>query len=414
MRHHRSRVIVAGLALAAMLSACSSGSSNSASSTPPPTSTGSPATSVAGSSPAGSGSAGSGSAGSGAADSSVPQAPDKAYTIAYGNVMDASPLFKLVGDNMVSDGEKLGYTVKRYDNAFDASKVLSNAQLMVQQKPDLIVDWIGVDSIGKSVGTVFSRAKTPCIAVNQQIEGCAFFNLVNAQLGQQASSIAAKAIKDNGWTAADTTVVFLFTPGAGDEVNSNGRYFYSFLAKELTDFPQATPESITDSTTSLGSLPNFVQVNGGSALEPSYTAMKNQLQVLPKGRHLMIFTQNDDSALGAWRAITQQSREADTLIIGQGANADGLKQLRTNPSWIAEGSVFFEYWPHYLLAMATAMLGGATPPALTLAPQVVMSKDTVAQYYGTGDHPIKAPELPKENEYLLSTGILQKLGTVQG
>ena len=48
--------------------------------------------------------------------------------------------------------------------------------------------------------------------------------------------------------------------------------------------------------------------------------MKQELTVLPKDRHLVVFTQNDDSALGAWRAITQAKREDDTMIIGQGAN----------------------------------------------------------------------------------------------
>ena len=97
----------------------------------------------------------------------------KSYAFAYANVADSSPLFKLVGDRMVSDGKKAGMTVARFDNNFDPSKALSNAQLMVQQKPDLIIDWTGTESIGKSVGAVFKRGKIPCVAVNQTIDGCA-------------------------------------------------------------------------------------------------------------------------------------------------------------------------------------------------------------------------------------------------
>ncbi len=256
----------------------------------------------------------------------------KHYTITYANVADSSPLFKLVGDKMVSDGKKVGITVKRFDNNFDPSKALSNAQLMVQQKPDLIVDWTGTESIGKSVGAVFSRAKIPCIAVNQTIEGCPYFNLQNKLLGSGAAEIVAPAMKEKGWTAADTTTVFLFNPGAGAEVNSNGRYFYSDLAKRFPEMKQAAPDEITDKVTTFdGDGPNLVQINGKDALEPSYQAMKQELTVLPKDRHLVVFTQNDDSALGAWRAITQAKREDDTMIIGQGANADGLKNLPHEP-----------------------------------------------------------------------------------
>ena len=56
---------------------------------------------------------------------------------------------------MVSNGKKVDITVKRFDNNFDPSKALTNAQLMVQQKPDLAIDWTGTESIGKSVGAVF-------------------------------------------------------------------------------------------------------------------------------------------------------------------------------------------------------------------------------------------------------------------
>jgi ribose transport system substrate-binding protein len=336
--------------------------------------------------------------------------PAKSYTFAYGNVADSSPLFKLVGDLMVSDGKKASITVKRFDNNFDPAKALSNAQLMVQQKPDLIVDWTGTESIGKSVGAVFKRAKTRCIAVNQTIEGCPYFNLQNKLLGSGAADIVVPLMKKKGWTAADTTIVFLFNPGAGAEVNSNGRYFYSFVAKAFPDMKQAAPDEITDKTTTLGTGPNLVQINGKDALEPSYTAMKQELTVLPKTRHLIVFTQNDDSALGAWRAITQAKREEDTMIIGQGANADGLKNLRTNPSWVAEGSVFFELWSQYLLAMGVSILNGETPPPLTLAPQTVLSKENVAKYYGDGDKPIVSPPLADVNKYLLKSGVLQKFG----
>jgi ribose transport system substrate-binding protein len=98
------------------------------------------------------------------------------------------------------------------------------------------------------------------------------------------------------------------------------------------------------------------------------------------------------------------------MIIGQGANADGLKNLRTNPSWVAEGSVFFELWSQYLLAMAVAVLEGEKTPPLTLAPQTVLSKDNVAKYYGDGNLAIVSPPLAEQDKYLLKTGILQQFG----
>jgi len=338
----------------------------------------------------------------------------RSYTFAYGNVSDNSPLFKSVGDLMVSEGKKVSITVRRFNNNFDGPTALNNAQLMVQQRPDLVIDWIGVEAIGKSVGAVFDRAKMPCIAVNQKIPGCPWFNLVNRDLGIGAAKIVIPIMKRRGWTARDTTLILVAAPGAGAEVNSNSRYFYSRVSQAIPRMARATPTSITDRTTRIGSLPNGIQVDGKAALEPTYNAVRSTLQTLPRDRHLVVFTINDDSALGAWRAITQANRQRSTLIIGQGANAEGLRQLRTNPSWVAEGTVFFELWPRYLLAMGVAILNGAKPPPLTLAPQTVLSKQTVARYYGkTGTRARIAPPLPAQNRYLLRTGILQRLGTTR-
>jgi len=335
----------------------------------------------------------------------------KAYTFAYANVSDQSPLFKTVGDLMVKDGKKVEITVKRFNNNFDGPTALNNAQLMVQQRPDLIIDWTGVESIGASVGQVFKRGKVPCIAVNQKIPGCPWFNLVNRDLGIGAANIVVPILKKKGWTAKDTTLLLVAFPGAGAEVNSNSRYFYARVSQAIPGMAKATPTSITDKTTNIGSLPNGIQIDGKGSLEPTYTATKSTLQILPKDRHIVIFTINDDSALGAWRAVTQAGRQKNTLIIGQGADADGLKNLRTNPSWVAEGSVFFEFWHEYLLAMGVAVLNGAKPPPLTLAPQTVLSKQTVDKYY-KGNKPRVAPPLPAQDRYLIKTGILQKFGNI--
>jgi ribose transport system substrate-binding protein len=342
-------------------------------------------------------------------------AQEKSYTFAYGNVTDNSPLFKLVGDLMVSDGKKVSITVRRFNNNFDGPTALNNAQLMVQQKPDLVINWTGVEAIGNAVGEVFKRANMPCIAVNQKIPGCPFFNLVNRDLGIGAAKIVIPIMKKKGWTAKDTTLILVASPGAGAEVNSNSRYFYTHVSRAIPGMAKATPTSITDKTTNIGKLPNGIQVDGKASLEPTYNAVKATLQILPKDRHLVVFTINDDSALGAWRAITQDGRQKNTLIIGQGANAQGLKHLRTNPSWVAEGSVFFELWPRYLLAMGVAVLNGARPPVQTYAPQIVLSKQNVAKFYGKSGTLAKvAPPLPAPNQYLLRTGILQKFGSATG
>ena len=336
------------------------------------------------------------------------------YTFDYANVFDKSPTFKSVGDNLVSQGAQVGITVRRSDNNSDCATVLSNAKVMVQEKPDVAINWMGCEGAGPAVGKLYGDAKIPCIAVNQTIPGCAFFNLVNKEFGVQGAAIVAPLVQKAGWTANDTTLILAAAPGAGAEVNSNSRFFYEELAKAV-GLDKYTADQITDTTTTLGR--NLIQVNGqgtgNGPLEGSYTAVKSVLLSIPTTRHLIVFTINDDSGLGAWRAITESHRENNTMILSAGANADGINQLRTNPHWVAEFSVFFEYWSEYLLAMGVALKKGYTMPAQTYCPQVVLSKDNVDQYYN-GTTPKAVPPLPEQNKYLIPTGILQKFGNIPG
>ena len=73
--------------------------------------------------------------------------------------------------------------IKRYDNNLDGPTALRNAGLMVQDHPDVAIDWNTVVGVGAAVGAQFTRNNVKCLAVNQQIPGCAWFNLSNKQFG---------------------------------------------------------------------------------------------------------------------------------------------------------------------------------------------------------------------------------------
>jgi len=142
--------------------------------------------------------------------------------------------------------------------------------------------------------------------------------------------------------------------------------------------------------------------------------VKNILGTIPAGRHILIQTPNDDSATDAWRAIVEAGREQDTLISGLGG-ADGIKQLRENPNWVAQGDIFFPYWGQYIIAMALEMLKGDVPPDRTATPQVVLTKATVDQYYAPGSTtPKLLPALAPENGYLKDSELLKKLNNIEG
>ena len=332
----------------------------------------------------------------------------------YANLLQSGALFVAIGDGVKSAATTAGAKLKTYNNDYpSAETALRNSQLMVQDKPDVIIDYNAVAGIGDSIGKKFNDAKIPCIAVNVPIKGCSWYNLVNKEIGTDTANVVIPIMQSKGWTGSDTVVILLQSAAAGPEVNDCIRYFYVTVSHALPGFTQANPSDITAQTTKIGD--SGWQLEAGGKLDTSYTAVKNALQGIPASKHIVLYSINDDSVLGGWRAISEAHRESTSLVAGLGSDEETRGQLRTNPQWVAEGELFPSMWGEYLMAMAVAIKKGKTPPDLTKSPQVVMTKDTVDKYFKAGsDQPISLPALSPEDQYLKDVGVLQKFHNIQG
>ena len=122
---------------------------------------------------------------------------------------------------MVADGKKLGMKITRFDNNLDGPTALRNAGLMVQDKPTVAIDWNTVVGVGNAVRRARSPArKIPCLAVNQQIKGCHWFNLSNEAMGLGAAQVIDPIAKARGWNGHNTTIVMVIAAANGREVNN--------------------------------------------------------------------------------------------------------------------------------------------------------------------------------------------------
>jgi ribose transport system substrate-binding protein len=82
----------------------------------------------------------------------------------------ANPLIVQQGQLFKQQAQKLGASVSIYDNAGTAEAMLSNADLMVTAKPDVIVEYPSVADATSRVSQIFKRSGIPCISVNVPVE----------------------------------------------------------------------------------------------------------------------------------------------------------------------------------------------------------------------------------------------------
>ncbi|GAA1828585.1 hypothetical protein GCM10009836_02910 [Pseudonocardia ailaonensis] len=349
-----------------------------------------------------------GSAGGGAGGTAAPASgtAKKDIKIAYANYADNSPLFAPITTAVKTSAAAAGMNAKVYDNKGTAETTLQNAQLMVQDKPDVVIEYSPDSAIGKSLFTVFDRAGSKCIALNVPVEGCPWLNVINKNLGTAAGQMASDYANKNGWTGANTTVLLANSARGGVEVNDTVRYTYLTVADKVPGFTKITPEQFTESTTRIAA--NAIVVDGGNTLDSSFAAVQAALQNIPNDQNIIYSSVNDDTASGGWRAIAEAGREKTSVVIGEGGSETALKQLRDNPQWIGEVDALVSVWGYYAVAMADALAAGVKPPALTELPFVALTKDTINDYY-TDDltSPKALPKPVDSNKYLFGRGILE-------
>lgn len=332
--------------------------------------------------------------------------------IDFASAADSIGVFKTVADGMVSGAPTAGVTVRRYDNKLDGATAIANADLMIQDHPDVIVDWNAVANVGPALGKKFNDAKIPCLAVNQPIPGCVQFNLSNQKMGEDAAAVVGPAAIAKGWTSANTTIMMVVASPNGVEVNNGPRYFYIDLAKLMPGYPTLTPDQLNPQTTVIGNKQGL-QFECESTIEGAYKNAKNKIPTIPASNHVLLYGSDSDCAEGALRALTEAGRANDVLTCGLGPTPDGLKNTRTNASWLCEGSAFLDLWAEFLIAEAVAIKNGIKPPDLTPCPQIMLTKANIDTYYNT-DGTVKLLPFPPEAQYLVQTGILQKFHNVQG
>lgn len=327
--------------------------------------------------------------------------------VAFASPNDQSAQFAGITTSMKTYSKRLGYRLKVHDNQGTGTQALTNARVIANARPDVVIDWTLDAGVGQSLGSTFNRADVPCIAMNTEIPGCSFFNISNSQYGAEGGANLAAEAKTRGWTAKDTTYIGVNFAASGPNPLGAIAHGYEAFSKNLTGLKPVKASEITANTTRLGG--NYIQIDGGGTIEGTFSALKATLQGVPADRNLAVYTPNDDMGQGALRALKSTGRAENSILASIGSGAAGLKALRTDPVWISEGAVYLDYWAGYTLAMAASLKDGESLPKMTVAPQNTLTKKNVDDYFD-GSRPKKAPPVPEQSSYLTKTGILRKLG----
>lgn len=274
----------------------------------------------------------------------------KHYRIGFANLDEASPFPVDVRrglERAAKDASNIDLIVA--DNGLSGEAALRIADDLIARGIDLMIEYQIDEKLGSVLMNKFRQASIPVIAVDIPMVGATFFGVDNYRAGYTAGTALGEWIGAH-WQGQLDGLIVLEEPRAGTLPAARIQGQLDGLAEWVSNIDQIERHYLDSANT----------------LEVSEAHMFGLLEALTSKRRLAVICFNDDAALGAWAAVQRAGREAEVVIVGQGADRHMRQEIRRPGARIIGSTGFMaEQYGAKLIELALKILGGeAVPPAV--------------------------------------------------
>src|SRR6187200_1704028 len=241
------------------------------------------------------------------------------------------------------------------DNRYNAKIAQRNADVLVREKVDLVVEFQTDEHVAPIVASKYREAGIPMIALEIPHPGATYFGANNYEAGLIGGRHLGRWAKLQRCTDADEIVLITL-----DRAGSLPRMRLTGMLVGMKEIYPAIENCLV------------TYLDGDGKLGESFEAMRRHLRSSRAPRFL-IGAINDPSALGALRAMQEAGRVNSCAVMGQNASPEGRAELR-EPGTRLIGSVayFPEKYGAEILAVALDILHRRpVPPAIFVKHQLV-------------------------------------------
>lgn len=249
------------------------------------------------------------------------------------------------------------------DNKYQPKVALHNAEFLVREKPDLIIEFQTDESVAAAIAAKYFDAGIPFIAVDVPHPGGTYFGANNYEAGLLAGRYLAR------WTKK-------YWEGRVDEL----------LLIELTragSLPRARIRGICAGSREVLPIPEgaITMIDGDGQFQVAWERVRKHLRVT-KAKRILVGAANDPSALGALRAFEEAGRSHDCAVVGQNGEPQVRAELRVpNTSLIASVAYFPEKYGDGLVQMAIDILSRKPVPLAAFIKHKLITPGNVDHLY---------------------------------
>jgi ribose transport system substrate-binding protein len=292
------------------------------------------------------------------------------FTIGFANQSEALPFAVDVRRSLERAAADWGYVnLVVTDNRLSGEEALRVADKLIQRNIDLAIEYQIDYKAGNLIMSKFQRAGIPVIAVDIPMVGATFFGVDNYRAGRMAGQALGRWILEH-WAGRFDHLLILEEPRAGS-------------------LPEARIQGQLDGLReTLGRMPTDAlhHLDCGNVSAVSEAAVAEWLPAIPEGQRIAVISFNDEAAFGALQAARKADREADVVIVGQGADRLVHGEIRNRRSRLIGSTAYMpERYGEKLMDLALKILHGeSTPPAVYMDHEF-LDAGNIDQFYPPAD-----------------------------
>ncbi len=263
-----------------------------------------------------------------------------------------------VNAEIAKDTTNFDITVK---NAVDDADQLNMMQTFKAGKYDMILILPGNGTLMTPIVQEIYKAGTPIMVIDRPIEGdqyTVFYGGDNAQCGRNAAKYIGDRLKGTGQIAILRSYVGIPI----DLQRYNG-----FMEVLKANYP---------------GIKVLVEGDGEFNQQAGLKAMSNILPAYPKID--AIYSQDDESAVGALTAIKNAKRTDIKFLTGMGGSNSAFALMKAKDPQYGASMSYLPTMGGRALEMAKKMLQGQKFPKDNIEPTIVITQDNVAKYLNDG------------------------------
>src|SRR5438094_5423591 len=250
------------------------------------------------------------------------------------------------------------------DNRYSAKIAQHNADLLVREKVDLVIEFQTDQDVAPIVAAKYREAGIPLIAIDIPHPGATYYGANNYEAGLIGGRYLGRWVKEH-WHSELDEIILLELPRAGNLPQMR-------LTGMLVGINLVLPTAKNCRVTHL---------NGDGDLGPSFEVVRKYIRG-SRSRRQVVGAINDVSAIGALRAFEEAGRADTCAVMGQNASPEGRAELR-EPNTRLVGSVAFfpERYGTDLIKVSLDILNKRPVPPAVFVEHKLVTPTTVEHYY---------------------------------